>query len=341
MSGLPTSKELGRAVDVRVAGTGVAARRQRRWIAVNALIEVLNLADSRGIIPTFVVKGGFALELRFRAEARASRDVDIVVPVDADDMLDALVEVLRIEWSAFRFQIKGQAERREHSFRLEVNAEYQNRPWSTFELELVFAPVTSRDIVEPLDLASYGLLETSGIPCITIPEQIAQKMHAVTDPSENRPRDLIDIFLCLQRIDIDYDELRDACVRVFDERATHTWPPNIDIKEDWPIALEGIIADSSLEITVDDVIAGARSLIAKLVGIIMAQNFRYHFLVLSAQQNVPNMLEAAIPNDQALETFNRMTQTEGWRLSHLLPYPNRDQTRAMLAVLEKPIEETQ
>jgi hypothetical protein len=42
---------------------------------------------------------------------------------------------------------------------------------------------------------------------------------------------------------------------------------------------------------------------------------------------------------QGMEVFQRMTEREGWRLSQLLPYPSRDLTRAVLAVLEKPNEE--
>jgi hypothetical protein len=70
----------------------MSVRRHRRWIAVNALIEIFHIAQQRGIIPSFIVKGGFALEFRFRKEARASRDVDVVVPIAVKETLDALVE---------------------------------------------------------------------------------------------------------------------------------------------------------------------------------------------------------------------------------------------------------
>jgi hypothetical protein len=109
---LPTSKELSTRVDAAAAANNLASRRVRRWIAVIVLAQVFNLARSRGIIPRFVVKGGFALELRFRGEARTSRDVDIVLPLDREALMDAAIEALRIEWSGFAFRIKGTPDRR-------------------------------------------------------------------------------------------------------------------------------------------------------------------------------------------------------------------------------------
>ncbi len=70
----------------------------------------------------------------------------------------------------------------------------------------------------------------------------------------------------------------------------------------------------------------------------MKSNYEYRFLVLSALAQVPTIVENAVDNDPELEAFNRMTQTEGWRLSHLIRYPSLQVTRAMLAVLERQIE---
>jgi hypothetical protein len=265
MTRLPTNRQLGRTVEAEAARADMSVRRHRRWIAVNALIEIFHIAQQRGIIPCFIVKGGFALEFRFRTEARASRDVDVVVPVTAEEILDAVVEVLRLEWSGFTFQINGRPELRDHSYRLQVTTQCQNQDWSTFDLELVFADVAGHDTVPPLDLATYGLLTPSGIPCMTIAEQVAQKLHAATDPGENRPRDLIDIYLGVTRLPPGYEELREACIRTFSERKAHDWPPAIEIRDGWSSAqLAGIIASSDLDLSVEEVFDGVRSLVARL-----------------------------------------------------------------------------
>jgi len=264
MAHLPTNRELARTAETAAAREGRTIRRHRRWIAVNALIEVLHIGTRRGLIPGFIVKGGFALEFRFRTEARASRDVDVVVPLKAEDILDAFIQVLRIDWSGFTFAIKDIPERHEHSYRMEVIAQYQGREWSTFELELVFAEIIGHDLVEPLDLSAYGLLMPMDIPCMTIVEQVAQKVHAVSDPAENRPRGLIDIYLCIQRIPPDLVELRAACIRIFAERGKHQWPPEIAMRDGWPEILAALIVRSKLDLTIDDVLHGVQSLVADL-----------------------------------------------------------------------------
>ncbi|WP_431310197.1 nucleotidyl transferase AbiEii/AbiGii toxin family protein [Litorihabitans aurantiacus] len=54
--------------------------------------------------------------------------------------------------------------------------------------------------------------------------QIAQKLHAVTDPAYERAHDLVDLQL-LWRADPDLPRLRDLCERTFDWRRRQPWPP--------------------------------------------------------------------------------------------------------------------
>jgi hypothetical protein len=269
---LPTSKELSRAVEGAAAADGLTSRRVRRWIAVIALAQVFNIARERGILPAFVVKGGFALELRFRGEARASRDIDIVLPLEREALMDAAVEALRIEWSGFAFRIKGTPDRRDHSFKFELNSLYQNKEWATFEVELVFGSVTDQDAIPPLDLSTFGLLQAADIPCMTAAEQIAQKLHAASDPSENRPRDLIDIYLLDTRLRPSNADLLDQCIRTFEERATHAWPPNIDLRDGWVPQLQEMIDRLDLALNIDAILHSVRALVSRLVGFTMSPN---------------------------------------------------------------------
>ena len=264
---LPTPKKLSRAVEEAAIRDGVTARRMRRWIGAIALVETLNVARAQGILPKFIVKGGFALEFRFRAEARASRDIDIVLPLKRDELMDAAVEALRLEWSGFSFRIKGTPIQAERSFRFEVNAFYQNKEWSTFDVELVFGPIDAVERVEPLDFAAFGLLQPGDIPCMTVAEQIAQKLHAATDPDENRPRDLIDIYLLDTRLPRDDAKLLDHCITTFEQRAKQLWPPNIVVQDGWNVQLEELITRFQLPITVDQVVHGVRALIKRLLGL--------------------------------------------------------------------------
>jgi hypothetical protein len=61
---------------------GVAQERLRRWVSFLALCGVLERAVSEGILDGYNLKGGVALELRFAEGARATKDIDIGVPVE-------------------------------------------------------------------------------------------------------------------------------------------------------------------------------------------------------------------------------------------------------------------
>jgi hypothetical protein len=85
---------------------------------------------------------------------------------------------------------------------------------------------------------------------MTLPWQIAQKLHAVTavfaEPEVNdRAHDLIDLQLLeLLLAEIDLEATRCACVAVFEARAQHLWPPTVTALPYWPAicerALEGL-----------------------------------------------------------------------------------------------------
>lgn len=99
-------------------------------------------------------------------------------------------------------------------------------------------------------LALVGLPISASVPCMTLPWQIAQKIHACTDPVEeprtnDRAHDLVDLQL-LEALLVDEPlvETRSACVAVFGARAKHDWAPTVVAPPHWgPIyarALEGL-----------------------------------------------------------------------------------------------------
>jgi hypothetical protein len=263
MADLPGRKELAAAVKEAAEEEGVTERRLRRWVAVSALIEVFNIARSEGRIPAFLVKGGFALECRFRSLARSSRDVDIVLRTEKAALVDAAIEAMRIEWSGFAFRIKGAPEERDHSYKFEANAFYLAAEWSTFEVEVVFGDVTDPEMLAPHAIEEFGLARPSDVPCMNAYEQVAQKIHAVTHPTEDRPRDLVDIFVINSQLELNVEVLRIAAETVFKQRATHAWPPPIELRDGWGVAIEEIIRRNELDFSVDQVLDGVRALVAR------------------------------------------------------------------------------
>ena len=98
--------------------------------------------------------------------------------------------------------------------------------------------------------------------------QMAQKLHAVSEPGSERAHDLIDLQLMARYSELDLAEVRKTCVRLFSYRRRHKWAPEIVAGESWRKTYEdayATIADASCLLpSVDDAVAWANELIAKI-----------------------------------------------------------------------------
>jgi hypothetical protein len=81
-------------------------------------------------------------------------------------------------------------------------------------------------------------------------DQVAQKLHACTGPfSKGRARDVLDILLIELFGRLDMATVREASIRLFAERATHAFPPNVRIPIEWGPELEGFAKDLGYPLT--------------------------------------------------------------------------------------------
>ncbi|MHB8195521.1 MAG: nucleotidyl transferase AbiEii/AbiGii toxin family protein [Vulcanimicrobiaceae bacterium] len=307
-------------------------------MATIALAQVLLGAKARGIIRGFAIKGGHAIELRLRRKARASRDVDVIIDASGEaSIVDAIRTTLTEGWSGFTFTFR-EIEETAHALRFPMSAKYENGDWSTFDVEVVADDVTDEELVEPLDLAEFGLERPELVPCLDLYAQIAQKFHGATDPDESRPRDILDIYILRQTYNFDIERLRVSVEDLFTQRGKQLWPAPIELRDGWEAEIAGLIHKNDFVCTVAEVLGTVHAFALELMGVAMKVNYEYRFLVLNASARVPTVVENAVDNDMALEVFTRMTQTEGWRLAYLIRYPSLEVSRSMLAVLERPIE---
>jgi hypothetical protein len=82
---------------------------------------------------------------------------------------------------------------------------------------------------------------TAHVRCISIHEQVAQKLHACTGPQrEDRARDVLDILLLDMLGQLDYRRTRAAAERIFTERATQPFPPSAALPVEWRRELESL-----------------------------------------------------------------------------------------------------
>jgi len=222
---------------------GLAQERLRRWVSFLALCGVLERAVNEGILDSYDLKGGVALELRFAEGARATKDIDIGVSGRREERLRVFQDAVALGFDEFTFQLKGKPLNMDKvdAVRLELAVRYRSRAWQTIEVDLGSAGTGAVDLVKPAirGLAAMGLRVPSPVRCLNLSDQIAQKLHACTGPySQGRARDVLDILLIDLLGKLDVTAVRAAAEQVFAQRATHGFPPPIQIPAEWQPELE-------------------------------------------------------------------------------------------------------
>jgi len=222
---------------------------EARGLAVNALrlkllIERLLARLFAEPDPPWLVKGGYAMELRFRPRARTTKDLDLacsqgVAGGGTTRQLDALRE--RLQESAGRdlgdflvFRI-GEATRLieaapEGGVRFPVVVLLAGREYGRFHVDVgLGAPPPG----EPERLVGDDLLTFAGLPpavALAVPRetQFAEKVHAYTRPWDDRintrTKDLVDLMLLIEGGLPDREALRAALRRAFGSTRSHAWP---------------------------------------------------------------------------------------------------------------------
>jgi Nucleotidyl transferase AbiEii toxin, Type IV TA system len=231
---------------------GLDQERLRRWVSFLALCGVLEKALAEGILGGYYLKGGVAMELRFAQRARATKDLDLGLTGNRSMRLKTFEEALRLGFDQFSFRLKSQARDMElaDTVRIEVAIQYRTRAWQTIEIDLGPGGAADIDYVEPTvqGLHEVGIPITSPVRCLSLSEQVAQKLHACTAPGTlgSRARDVLDILLIDLLGELNYSATRKAAVRVFCERATHEFPPNISVPAIWVRELEAMAPELGL-----------------------------------------------------------------------------------------------
>ena len=223
--------------------SGQPVRRLNLRVASMMLAGALRRAVNDDGAVVFVTRGGVAMELRAGEKARVTGDVDLVLRGDPESLLAHLDASLADDYEEFSFERNEPQplELRPHVRRIRVKVAFRTKPFMTLVVEV--APVEAGgDEIEEIaahDLSTIGLDGPDIIPVLAVRWQIAQKLHAVTEPplrpgGEN-PRywDLIDLQLLQVLAGESLAPVKDACQRIFTARGQQPWPPHITTYPDW------------------------------------------------------------------------------------------------------------
>lgn len=347
----PTPKSIVRNLEARIDRfaklRGIPPDRARKLISFMAICGCLSNAVAKGVIQMYLVKGGVAMEARFGLRARATKDIDIGLMSASQDLLLSLESALAVGYAEYQFRNKSSRELENGIVRAEVSILYLGQPWATVDVDLNTAShdATTEDL-DAIDFSELGLPLPSQIVCLGALEQIAQKIHALTEPlpegrRNERVHDVLDVLLIDSHEKPDYSRLRSLCEREFEKRAIHAWPPaGFKFSDHWKRPIETLARENGFPLTDASALeVEFSSLIARILGVNTMPGYDYQFLVLTAHQAPPNVATHAFEtNNPAYETLVRFTEKENYRIAHIMEYPGRDKTRAVLVVLERPRE---
>lgn len=214
----------------RAGGDGAWIARERKRIAFDRLLARLLVAAPN----QWLLKGGFALDVRLADRARTTKDIDLDWPAADEDVLDLLLEAVTHQaGDFFVFAIERTmtpADRLGGSRRFRVNTALAGRPFETFLLD-----VGDHELVGPAEsLAMPDVLGFAGIapmrvPTLPLAQQVAEKLHAYTrryegDRVSSRAKDLVDLVLIAELFPLAATELRHAVEMIFTARGTHPRP---------------------------------------------------------------------------------------------------------------------
>ncbi len=236
-------------------------------MAIAAMLDGLPGEDGRARL---VIKGGGGLQLRLGARARTTSDLDTAFRGDIIEARDLLRSALIRGWSGFEGVLSDEVEITRAGitpppWRARIKLAYKSKPFSTVAFEMSAAEGASLDFPEyhsvAISLAPVQLPDPGKIAFLPARYQIAQKLHACTEPPtgdhpNTRVRDLYDILLIAELVELEeYPALSAACREIFELRGRHTWPPVLSEQPSWRETWRRLAEDRQVGLTFDQAFA--------------------------------------------------------------------------------------
>lgn len=221
------------------AASGIDLDRLRRRAVFERILARLSAApDER-----WILKGGFALEVRLGDRARATRDLDVAMQDasrDGADVRDALIDALSIDaGDGFVFRVSAPTdlatdEAGRPGWRFSVTAQLAGRTFQTVRVDVVARVDEIAGRTERIELRTFfdfAALQNLDVEVVDRRQHFAEKLHALTRDYGDRPntrvKDLPDLLVLIEG-GLEPDQaLHRAVASVFAIRATHAVPQEL------------------------------------------------------------------------------------------------------------------
>jgi predicted nucleotidyltransferase component of viral defense system len=230
--------------------TGVPVQRLQQRVAYERLLARLAGGD-------WVLKGGFALQLRYGLLARPTKDVDVRTALPVHEALERLrrtVEAARLA-DHFDFDLGPAARELQGapggSLRVRVVARIAGTAFVTFHVDLSSgdALVGPPDVLPGSDLLAFAGVEPVAFPVYPVAQHLAEKLHAHTLPraEENtRVRDLVDLVTVAAVEPVEAGRLRASVAATFAARGSHAVPACLpEPPASWDAAFDALTREAA------------------------------------------------------------------------------------------------
>jgi hypothetical protein len=206
---------------------GAPLVRLRKIVAFDRLLARLTASEP----DAWVLKGGFALQVRLMTRARTTRDIDLLLTSPADDVHELLLHAASLDlgdWTSFEVGAPSQSNVDERdSVRSHVQALIDGRLFEAFHVDIGVSDVlvTPPERLTLPPLLEFAAIAPTTVQCYPLTQQIAEKVHAYSQVyasgESTRVKDLVDILLIAGLSGgMHATDLRKALEATFAQRAT-------------------------------------------------------------------------------------------------------------------------
>lgn len=250
-------------------------------VAATVVSAALQRAVDDSGAALFLLKGGTMLQYRLPGMSRTTKDIDGLIRGDIDDFLAKLDAVLAEPWGPLTL-VRDEVEiievphRRVKPRRFDITTQLNGVTWRRIQVEVSpdegDAGAVPEQIPAP-SLAGFGLPTPGHLTSLSMRYQIAQKIHACTDPHDppaavnDRARDVVDLLLLRDLINVaghpTLVDVRTAIEDVFAARAAEAaaaevqpraWPARLTAFPHWGSSFTKAAKSAGLTATLPDAV---------------------------------------------------------------------------------------
>lgn len=257
------------------------------WLIATTVVTAMlqQIVDESGN-SRFLLKGGVLLQHVLDESSRATKDLDGIVRGDIDDFLVEMDKQLQSPWGPLTFrrseiEVIRVPSKIVNPRQLEIMLILKGQTWRRIKVEISPDEGNATSVQQKLSapsLAGFGLPTPDYLIGLSMSYQIAQKVHAASDPHEppdyvnNRPRDVVDLILLRHLIEITGEpksaDILAAIEDIFQARAREAsslgrqvrqWPARLTPYPHWAAGYSIAAESAEIDLSLTDAVNAVNS----------------------------------------------------------------------------------